>query len=171
MSNRMEIGVDTNVLLDLANDDELVIDCFATIKKRIPDSQIVVLPTVIEELADLADEGETLEEKTMALKVFKNLRRPWRFFPVNFLPVEHGIVEKIGRKLRHCGLIPEVEFHDSFILAEAALRNVSILLSSDSHINDIDPRAPKLLLDACDVGCPLLASPRRIVTDFFQKKD
>lgn len=171
MSNPIEIAVDTNVLIDFADDNEMVVDCFATIKKRIPEFQIIILPTVIEELVDLVDHPESSDQKELAEKVLLNLRVPWKFFPINFLPVENGIIAETARKIREQGLIPEIERHDSFIVAEASLRNASLLLSSDSHIKDIDARALKLLLDSCDIGCPLLASPRRIVTDFFQRKD
>ena len=50
------IAADTNVLLDYAKEDETVIDCFETLRGRLPRSPILVLPTVIHELADLAEE-------------------------------------------------------------------------------------------------------------------
>jgi rRNA-processing protein FCF1 len=92
MSNPIEIAVDTNVLLDLANDDETVIDCFNTIRQRIPNAQTVVLPTVIQELADLADSGETARKRELALKALQSIRGRWAFSPVNCIPVGHGIV-------------------------------------------------------------------------------
>jgi hypothetical protein len=44
------IAVDTNVLLDYADENETVIDCFSTIRKKFPGSPVFVLPTVIDEL-------------------------------------------------------------------------------------------------------------------------
>ena len=44
------IAVDTNILFDLVQEVEVVIDCLETIAKRIPNSSIIVLPTVILEL-------------------------------------------------------------------------------------------------------------------------
>lgn len=170
MSNPIEIAVDTNVLLDLANGDGLVIDCLETIRKRIKNIRVVVLPTVILELAELADNGDTEQARLLATAALRNIRK-WGFLPVNCIPVGHGIVEETGRKLRKNGLIPEDEIHDSFIVAEAGLRGVSILLSSDHHIKDIDQNSLKILLDGCDVSCPLIASPWKIVNEFFLKKD
>lgn len=149
----MEIAVDTNVLIDFADREEMVVDCFATIKRRIPGFQIIIPPTVIVELVDIADYGETSRQKKLAEKALVNLRETWKFFPVNFLPVENGIIAETARKIRAQGLIPEAEQNDSLIVAEASLRNASLLLSSDSHIKDIDPRSLKLLLDSCDLGC------------------
>ena len=51
------IATHTNVLLDLAKGDETVLDWFETLRWRLPGSVVVVLPTVIHELADLADES------------------------------------------------------------------------------------------------------------------
>jgi hypothetical protein len=47
-----------------------------------------------------------------------------------------------------------------FKSAEAALYEVTILLSSDAHIKDINQQMLKIELSACDVGCPLISSPR-----------
>ena len=170
MPKPIEVALDTNVLLDLANDDEVVIDCIQTIRKRIPTVVFLVLPTVIQELVDVSEIGETALARKLALKALKNIRSPWGFCAVNFLPVGHGIVEETARKIRANGLLPEEEIHDSFLLAESGLRDASILLSNDAHIKDMDQRALKLLFDECDIGCPLIASPRKIVTSFFQKK-
>ena len=170
MPKPIEVALDTNVLLDLANDDEVVIDCIQTICKRIPTAVFLVLPTVIQELVDISEIGETALARKLALRALKNLRSQWGFCAVNFLPVGHGIVEETARKIRANGLLPEEEIHDSFLLAESGLRDASILLSNDAHIKDMDQRALKLLFDECDIGCPLIASPKKIVTSFFQKK-
>ena len=170
MPKQIEVALDTNVLLDLAIDDEVVIDCLQTIRERLPSPVFVVLPTVIQELVDILEYGETEAEKKQALDSLQNIRGKWQFFAVNCMPVGHGIVEETARKIRVRGLLPEEEVHDSFLLAESGLRDVSILLSNDAHIKEIDQRALKLLFDECDIGCPLIASPKKIVTSFFQKK-
>jgi rRNA-processing protein FCF1 len=53
------IAVDTNVLMDLAGEKETVLDCIQTIGRRIPGAVIIVPPTVIQELADLVDDGDS----------------------------------------------------------------------------------------------------------------
>jgi len=160
------IAVDTNVLFDLVQEVEVVIDCLETIAKRIPNSSIVVLPTVIIELRKRAKSGDP-KEQAIAAKALSNILAPWGFVPVNFIPVGHGIVEQIGRKIRSRGLIPDEEIHDSFIVAEAALYGATMLVSSDGHIRDIDQKILKIELDASDVHCPLIASPWKIVNTFF----
>ena len=162
------IAADTNVLFDLAADQGTAWDAIGLVKKKIPFNQLVVLPTTVQELAFIARRGSSAEAKKLALKAATSLRTPkWDFTPLNCVPVGHGIVEQIARKLRDGGLIPEEEENDSLTLAEAALANVTLLLSSDKHLKDIDATALKLLLDGCHVSTPLIASPWKIVKQFF----
>jgi predicted nucleic acid-binding protein len=167
MSKLSPIALDTNVLFDLAMEDEVVIDCLETLAERIPHSSIIVLPTVILEMRKMVTSREP-QEQVIAAKALSSLLNPWGFVPVNFIPVGHGIVEQIGRKIRARGLIPEEEINDSYIVAEAALYGATLLVSSDSHIKDIDPKILKLELDSSDVACPLIASPWKIVNAFFR---
>jgi hypothetical protein len=160
------IAADTNILLDFAKEDETVIDCFDTLRGRLPISPILVLPTVIHELADLADEGETVGIRLMAETALRRILHPWGFQPVNCVPVGHGIVEQIAWKLRAEKLIPETEINDSFIVAEAGLIGISILLSSDAHLKDIPQPELRLVLDSADVRAPLIASPWKIVSPY-----
>lgn len=85
---------------------------------------------------------------------------------MDFIPVGHGIIETVARKLRREKLIPETEVNDSFILAEAALANCTILISSDGHIRDADPTLLSLTLKSCDVQAIILRTPREIVRQF-----
>jgi len=160
------VAVDTNVLVDRAADDELVLDCLDTIRKRLGHTTFVLLPTVIQELAFLADEGHAQHERDLAGDALRNVTR-WKFVPVNFIPAGHGVTDRIAARLRARGLLPEEEVNDSLILAEAALAEVTLLVSSDAHIRDIDYTALKIELDACDVSTPLIAAPAKIVKSFF----
>ena len=53
--------------------------------------------------------------------------REWQLDVLEIVPVGHGIVESIARRLRGAGLLPEEEVHDSLILAEAALLGCAVL--------------------------------------------
>jgi rRNA-processing protein FCF1 len=162
------IAVDTNFLIDLADEDETAFDCLSTIRRKFDEAPILVLPTVIGELMDISQEGDTPEEKALASKALRSVRVPWGFRPINYVPVGHGIVEQTALKIRAAGLIPDEEVHDSFVIAEAALAKVTILLSSDGHIWEIDQAAVKKVLEACSVGVPIIFSPWKIVKDFFR---
>jgi hypothetical protein len=153
MPEAPSIAADTNVLLDYAKEDETVLDCFSTLRRRLPGS---------------ADEGENEEIRQTARKALHSIFQPWDFQPVNCVPVGHGIVEQIARSIRQRGLIPDSEINDSYVVTEAALIGISILLSADAHLKDIPYEALKLVLDAADVPAPLIASPWKIVHQFFR---
>ena len=151
-----QIALDTNVLLDYANDQDFVIECFVAIKKHLPDSQIFILPTVIDELNHHAKRRG--QEGRLALKALKTIL-VWGFKPISVVPVGNGIVEETARKIRSAGLLPDEEINDSFIIAEAALANVGILISSDSHLKDINHKELRELLGSCDLANTTIVPP------------
>ena len=161
------VAIDTNVVLNFAALDEVVIDCFDTIKKRLQNVQIIILPTVILELTAIAG-NETDEARPLAAISLSSIVEPWKFTPGNCVPVGHGIVEQIGNRIRDKGLLPDEEIHDSFLIAEAALYGAALLISSDSHIKNINQQMLGLELKSCDVDCPLIASPWKIANQFFR---
>lgn len=161
------IAVDTNVLIDLAAKDETVVDCLSTITRKFSKAPIIVPPTVIGELVEISENGENLLEKTLALKALQSIRQPWGFIPINCVPVGHGIVEETARKIRASGLIPDEEVNDSFVIAEAALANATILLSNDGHLKNINQGALKTILEKCDISPLIIFSPWKIVRDFY----
>jgi len=108
-----------------------------------------------------------MSPRTLALLSLKSIRDPWRFQPINYVPVGHGIIEETARKIRSVGLIPDEEVNDSFVIAEAALANATILISSDSHLKDINQAKLRDILEECSVGDLIIFSPHKIVKLFF----
>ena len=165
----MLIAVDTNVLLDLALEVEAVKDALDTVRKRIPGVRLVVPPTVLHELAFTVKSGDTEKKCQAAFRALSCLRQ-WGFEPLNLVPVGLGIVERIADALRHGGLIPTEEKNDSFIVAESALLDCRMLLSTDGHMRGIDLEQLTVTLHGFDVGVPLIATPREIVRKFMPKR-
>ncbi len=161
------VAVDTNVLLDCACGEESVLDALATIRRKLKGAQMIVSPTVLEELGYWARFAEEPERKKAAQAALRSLRTKWSFRPVNLIPVGHGIVEQIALRLQRAGLLPATEYHDALILSEAALLGCSILLTSDAHLRELDYRRALVELKACDVEMPVVATPREIVAKFF----
>ena len=164
---RLLIALDTNILLDLADGNEPVLDAIATTRRRLKQARMIVTPTVLHELANIMDDGETVEIRQAALIAAQKIRHPWQIEPANLVPVGHGIVERIADRLRGAGLLPPEEQNDSLILAEAALLGCSMLLTSDAHLRGLDHEKASLELKACDVDMPVIATPREIVAKFF----
>ena len=165
------IAVDTNVLLDMALADDDVLDAIETIRKRISSAQFIVPPTVAHELVDQLDHADTKRKRDAAKTALQKLHRQWRFELINLVPVGHGIVEQIARRLHHQRLLPPEEVNDAMVLAEAALLGCRMLLTSDAHLRGIDFQKLSLELHACDVAAPLIATPREIVRKFWSRSN
>jgi predicted nucleic acid-binding protein len=163
---RPQIALDTNVLLDYADDKGVVVECFSAIRKYCPDSQIFVLPTVIDELNKHSKRPGP--EGQLGIKALKSILS-WGFKPISVVPVGNGIVEETARKIRFAGLLPDKEINDSYIIAEAALANVAILISSDSHLKDINHQELKELLDGCDLANTTIVPPWAFAKAFERK--
>lgn len=167
MSAPQRLAVDTNVLIDLADEQETVVDCLETCRARLNVKAVVVVPTVLHELAFIAESGDKSVAKS-AMRALQSLIEPWGFSPMNCIPVGHGIVEETARKILKAGLLPEEERNDAFVLAEAGLVEASILITADRHLREVEHEQLKLLLDRCDISTPLIVSPWRIVNGFLR---
>ena len=88
---------------------------------------------------------------------------------MNLAPVGHGIVERIADRLRAAALLPLEEVNDSYLLAEAALLEARLLLSSDDHLRGIDFARLTIELQGFDLAAPVLATPFEVVRKFFPR--
>jgi predicted nucleic acid-binding protein len=164
------IAVDTNFLLDLATPKDKSDDAIEIIRERVAGVEFVVVPTVLDELAHIAERGDTADERKLATTALRNLVRVWKFRPLDFIPVGHGIVVEIAQKLRGDHLIPEHEVNDSYIVAEAALADCAILVTSDEHIRGMDATVLSLTLRSCDVNVLVVRTAAEIVRQFGGKR-
>lgn len=156
------VAVDTNVLLDLALEVEACWDCVDAMKRRRVVPRLVVLPTVLQELAHLMDNGPSATARAAALKALQSLLS-WGFQPLDLKPVRHGIVERIGDEIRSAGLLPDEERNDSYIIAEAALCDCDILISSDRQVYGVDQPALHVLLKEYHVRPVAILWPAQVV--------
>jgi hypothetical protein len=164
--SRPLVAVDANVLMDLGAEVDRVIDAIYIIQVRLTSPRLVIPPTPQQELAHIARHADTTEERNRALSGISAARR-WRIVPVNLMPVGHGIVERIGERLRHAGLLPAEEINDSFLVAETALLDGRLLLSSDEHLRGMDHRQLGLVLQEFDLSAPVIAKPGEVVKKCF----
>ena len=80
------LAVDTNVLLDIADGVDDVLDAADVIADRLPDAEQLVTPSVLDELAYLADSGLTPQVRRSAGLAIRLLRNKDRFRPILELP-------------------------------------------------------------------------------------
>lgn len=162
------LAVDTNVLLDIADGVEDVLDAADVIADRLPDAEPLATPSVLDELAYLADLGLTESVRQSAGKAIQLLRHKDRFRPILELPFAPEKVGELAGEFRRRRLLPDDEIHDSLILAEAVLLECDILLTSDEHLRSIDHQQLTWLLNQHDLNAPVIATPREIVRKFFR---
>ena len=160
------VAADTNVLLDLAVPRDKAHDAVEILRTRVPGVEFVALPTVLDELHFIAREGDAASDRSLATTALRSLVREWKFRPLDFAPVEHGIIAAIAAQLRGKDLIPAHEINDSYILAEAALAECAMLLPSDEHLRGADPTLLSLTLNSSDVSAVVVRTPAEIVRQF-----
>jgi len=165
----LRLGVDTNVLLDLADGVDSVVDAFAVLAQRLVSSDVFILPSVLDELAFLYESGETAVIRQLARRALHLVREHKHGFrPLLELACPPSLIEEVALEIRSGHLLPPQEVHDSLILAEAGLAGCALLLSSDEHLRGIDHERLTLLLNRFDLAPPVIASPRELVHKFFR---
>jgi len=164
----MFAAVDTNFLLGLAGDDDDALDAVDTLRRRAPGLSIVATPTPLLELGFFRDQTEDLRLQAASAKVLACFKPLWGFQVATLDRDKQRRITKVGDHLRRVGLLPLAERHDSFILAEAALIEASLLITQDSELRGVD--YPRLVfeLGRFKLHPPVLATPAEIVHKFFQ---
>lgn len=165
---RWLVAVDTNVLMDMADGNEPTLNAVAECRGR-TGIALIVPPTVVQELAYGAENWKPSERRDLARKSLSCLLE-WGMTPINFIPAGHGICEQLAQALIDRGLLPEGEWHDALVLAEAALCDASALLTWDDHLAGIPPPALTQLLKERDVGMLVIKTPESINQLFGKKR-
>lgn len=117
-----------------------------------------VSPTAIQEML-FHLKRRTPPQFALAEKALRSLQA-WKIGPFDLVPVGHGITEQFVRKLTLKGYLPEDEENDGYILAETALVNIPVLITSDSHLLDIPRRNLSAELKAADLRDVQVFRPR-----------
>jgi hypothetical protein len=97
-SRRPAIAIDTNVLLDLTGEVDDVTDALLVIRRRLHEPQLLMPPTVREELAAEALHGEDFDKSEKARLAFQGARS-WNIQPVDLLSAQYVQARDIGRRL------------------------------------------------------------------------
>jgi predicted nucleic acid-binding protein len=163
--NASLFAVDTNFLLDLAGEEKNATKALDVLRKKTASAIITTVPTVLDELAYGLEIWKG-PKRALALKALTCLKQHWGIQSIDFIPAGHGLVELAADRILNDGLLPEEERNDAFIIAEAALMNCSMLITSDRHLLDIDNTKLRDTLKARDLGEPSIRSPRHVISMF-----
>jgi predicted nucleic acid-binding protein len=128
------LALDTNFLFDLARAESFARD-FKDLFRRLG-FQLFVPPTVVGEIA-IASEDDLEEKRALARKASKNLIG-WGIQPFAVSSVGDFIAQRFSEGLRDKGLLPIDEANDGIILAETSLGGISILVTRDRHLLNLD---------------------------------
>jgi len=162
------VAADTNVILRLASGDDATVDAWQLLRRRVQGVQFLALPTVLGEIgAKVTGDADPLVHAA-ALKALRELRPRWEFQPVIFNAVQQAIADNARDRLREAGLVPWQERNDAAILSESATMECILLVSGDSHLLSIDHERLAFLFRQLDLATPLIASPERLLRDFFR---
>lgn len=157
--SKKPLALDTNVLLDLADGSEVAHDFRETFIRK--GYSPVVPPTAMFELALHHASGDARRRHLASVALSK--LGVWRIVPLSVGEVDEAIAERFALRLIELGLLPEEEFSDGLILAEAALARISIAVSSDKHLLDIEPEELRAALDAADLAHVAVMHPHKLL--------
>lgn len=87
----------------------------------------------------------------------------WRITPFELFAIDQEIAEHFAQGLLDRNLIPDDEWNDGVILAEASLSGIPLLVTSDKHLLEIDDDALLLEFNQADLPTVRAVHPRRLL--------
>ena len=158
-TQKKRLALDTNLLLDLAKDLDFAHDFRSVFQEA--NYSLLAGPTVFRELA-FAGLYEREPEKTLATKAIASAAK-WGVLAFNLTRLDQTIAERFAQRLLETGLLPEEECNDALILAETALENIPLLVTSDKHLLDMDEDALALAFSSADLPAARPVHPKALL--------
>lgn len=118
-------------------------------------------PTVFRELGFAILYGRE-PEKSLASMAVGNAAK-WGVLAFNLTRLDQTIAERFAQKLLERRLLPEEECNDALILAETAVENVPMLVTSDQHFLDMDEDALALAFSEADLPAAHPVHPKALL--------
>ena len=158
-SAKKSLALDTNLLLDLAGEEDFAHEFKEEFSKR--GYSFFVPPTAVAELAFFASLKDAPQNEFANLALEK--LRGWECQPFNLLSTQLAIAIRFAARLMDSSLIPETEQNDGKILAQASLAKIPLLVTSDKHLLGVDEAALLLAFNEADLSPVHPAHPRRLL--------
>jgi predicted nucleic acid-binding protein len=153
----LAVALDSNVLFDLADGKEFAATALEVLREN--EAKVFVPPTVFIELLYEVEHCTSPEKGKRAERALDGVRA-WNVKPISLTPTKLAIAKEFSNHLRDLRLLPNSEFHDGCILAEAALWPVAFLLTSDEHLLSIDRESLQKCFDERQLARVEIVSPR-----------
>jgi predicted nucleic acid-binding protein len=145
---KKRLALDTNVVLDLALGAPFAHDFREVCLER--GYSLWLPPTAVEELVHFA-ETEKSSRGALAHSALTNLLA-WKIQPFPLDDVDRFLARRFSRTLRDRGLLPDGEDNDGRLLGETAAGQIPMLVTSDSHLLDIDARQLQVAIADSDLS-------------------
>ena len=110
----------------------------------------------------MAGEDDSEEKRALAREASNNLIG-WGIQPFAVNSVGDFIAERFSERLRDKGLLPHDEVNDGIILAETSLGGISILVTRDRHLLDMDETSLSMAFNDADLAPVNPAHPKRLL--------
>jgi hypothetical protein len=153
------LALDTNLLLDLAEEKDFAHDFREEFAAR--GYGFFAPPNVLAELEALSNSGRA-PQSNFANVALENLLS-WKCAPFALSATKLSIANRFAERLLDPGLIPEGERNDGKILAQTALVQIPMIVTSDAHLLNIVEEALLLALNEADLSPVHPVHPRRLL--------
>jgi hypothetical protein len=154
------LALDANVPLDLAEGLDFAHDFRQDFQAR--GYQLLLVPTAAEEIW-LIHHNASHPQRRLAGKALRELTR-WGIdlleLKSHLQPVAKSIGRAFAERLIRAGHLPPDEINDGVILAEAALADIPVLVTRDSHLLNIEEVDLLVCLQEADLPPVKPAHPR-----------
>jgi hypothetical protein len=157
---KRQFALDANLLLNLAAEADFALEFKEVFQGK--GYTLRVPPTALAELHAISVHGDTVHKQRLAATALSRLRE-WRLEPFALSSVQQTIARHFAGRLLARQLIPEEEFNDGLILAEAALEEIPLLITSDKHLLDIEESSLALAFSEADLPLVTPVHPRRLL--------
>jgi predicted nucleic acid-binding protein len=161
-SPRKSLALDTNLLLDLAGEEDFAHEFKEEFSSR--GYSLFVPPTVVAELSFFATLKEA-PQREIANAALKNIG-VWKCQPFTLSSTQLAIAIRFATRLMDDALIPETEQNDGKILAQTSLAEIPLLVTSDKHLLNIDDDALLLAFNEAELPPVHPVHPKRLLRVF-----
>ena len=144
------LSLDTNVLLDMAAGVDFAVGFREVFQSK--GYTLCVVPSVLAELAYLSKNGEK-GQRELARKVITSVL-DWKISIISLSELQSSYRANFIRFAEHRRLMPPAEKNDVRILAETAIAEIPVLITTDQTLLNVDEFALKFT--CADSGLPLV---------------
>ena len=128
-SIQKRLSLDTNVLFDLADRKDFAHEFREAYQRK--GYALVISPTVVAELYFFHRHGDAEERRLASLALGGIIAWDIQAFPLTSIRLD--LARRFSSTIIARGLLPESEINDAFILAETAVAEIPLVVSSDRH--------------------------------------